>query len=361
MSTLTARLVALAFAAGLMAAGSEASASEVSHLCRTSAHQDGGPASSAPDICAVIETTPADTEPRVLDAAQAVDGLATATEAADFVLLGEIHDNPSHHRLRAQLILAIAARRTRANRRPPGLVLEHIRADQALAVAGFRAVDKVQRRTVDDLFIALDWKNSGWPGEDLFRPMLEAALDAEWPILHGNLTRDGIRAVAKGGVASLDPDEIKRLGLDTDLGENHRNALLDELVASHCGLMARAALTTMADAQRYRDAYMANQLIDAAGTHGSAVLLAGNGHVRADRGVPWHLARMAPEKSVLVVMFAQADAERADPVAYVSRGAAGKPIADYTVVTPRVERPDPCVAMRKRFSAPPKAADPKKE
>jgi uncharacterized iron-regulated protein len=348
-------MAALAFSATALVFGSvTVHANEVSELCRTSAHQTNGPDSAAPDICAAIETGAHDRKPRVLDADRTVEELAAAAEKADFVLLGEIHDNPSHHRIRGQIILALAAQRAKAKRPTPGLVLEHIRADQALAVAGFRAVDRVQRRSVDDLFAALDWKKSGWPPEALFRPMIEAALDVEWPIIHGNLTREGIRAVAKGGIGALDAEETKSLGLDTPLPDGEQNGLLDELVGSHCGIMPRAALTTMADAQRYRDAYMANQLVDAAKTHQGAVLLAGNGHVRRDRAVPWHLQRMAPTKRSLVVMFSQAESQQADALSYATRGAEGRPIADFVVITPRVERPDPCIAMKKRFSGQPK-------
>jgi len=353
MTKLSTRLAALAFAATIVSALSmPARAADVSEVCRTSPHRTGGAASEAPDVCAVIETATGTGNTRLLDLRAAVDELAAAADRADFVLLGEIHDNPSHHRIRGQLILAIAARRAKTQRPPPGLVLEHIRADQALALVGFRTVDKVQRRTVDDLFKALDWGKSGWPDAGLFRPMLSAALDAEWPLLHGNLTREAIRSVARGGTAALDADEAKRLGLDVGLGNDSEKDLLDELVESHCGLMPRTALAALADAQRYRDAYMAAQLVDAAKTYDGAVLLAGNGHVRADRGVPWHLKRMAPDKRMLVVTFAQASAEHAETLSYVQRGSDGRPVADYVMVTPRVERPDPCEAMRKRFSAP---------
>jgi uncharacterized iron-regulated protein len=341
-------LAALAFAAAMAWPLSADAQADVSEICRTSPHRTGGAASEAPDVCAVIETGSA----RILDLRTAVDELATAADRADFVLLGEIHDNPSHHRIRGQLILAMAARRAKAKRPPPGLVLEHIRADQALALVGFRAVDKVQRRTVDDLFEALDWGKSGWPDAELFRPVLSAALDVEWPLVHGNLTREAIRSVARGGMGALDADEIKRLGLDIGLGDTSQKDLLDQLVESHCGLMPRSALAALADAQRYRDAYMAAQLVDAAKTYAGAVLLAGNGHVRADRGVPWHLKRMAPDKHMLVVTFAQAGSEHAKSLFYVQRDSAGRPIADYVVITPRVERPDPCEALRKRFSAP---------
>jgi hypothetical protein len=61
---------------------------------------------------------------------------------------------------------------------------------------------------------------------------------------------------------------------------------------------------------------------------------------------------MAPDKRMLVVTFPQAGTEHAKPLSYVQRDSAGRPIADYVVITPRVERPDPCEALRKRFSAP---------
>jgi uncharacterized iron-regulated protein len=376
MITPNVRLAALAVVAVIaLQSAAAAQTGEVSEVCRTSAHQAGGADSAAPDICAVIETASADGKPRIVDLRAAVDELAAAADQADFVLLGEIHDNPSHHRIRGQLILAMAARRAKAKRAPPGLVLEHIRSDQALAIAGFRAVDKVQRRTVDDFFKALGWQTSGWPDEKIFRPMLAAALDVEWPLVHGNLTREAMRSVAKGAVSAHDASEVKRLGLDVGLDDASQNDLLDQLVESHCRLMPREALTTMADAQRYRDAYMAAQLIDAAKTYDGAVLLAGNGHVRADRGVPWHLRRMAPGKRSLVVTFAQANRDGTDALTYVERGPnekpisdyavvtprIEKPIADYVVVTPRVERPDPCEVMKKRFQAHPKGEAPKKE
>ena len=67
------------------------------------------------------------------------------------------------------------------------------------------------------------------------------------------------------------------------------DALLTELEASHCGLMPKSAFGGMAVAQRFRDGNMASILADAAPGSGQVVLVAGNGHVRLDRGVPWYL------------------------------------------------------------------------
>lgn len=272
-----------------------------------------------------------------------VDRLAASTVA----LLGEVHDNGDHHRIRAQLILALEARRGGEPR--PALVLEHIRADQDLALAALRALDRRERRSVADLFAALSWETSGWPDKALFQPLFEAALDAEWPILAGDLPSADIRAVARQGLAALPASELQRLGLATPLPAPAQADLLDELEKSHCGLLPKSAFGAMADAQRYRDAYMAHAVLDAERAHGRAILLAGNGHVRSDRGVPWHLRRLAPDARLATVMFLEVEGSKPAALDYLIRGSLDEPMADVVVLTRRAERPDPCTEMRKRF------------
>ena len=272
--------------------------------------------------------------------------LVAKVAAAPVALLGEVHDNPHHHRIRAQLVLALEARRNDGPR--PGLVLEHIRVDQDLALSSFRALDRRQRREAADLFTALDWDNSGWPARAVFQPILDAALDAEWPLIPGNLERSSVRAVARQGLAAVPADEVQRLGLGEPLPDPAQADLLDELEASHCGLLPRAAFGGMADAQRYRDAHMAQALVDAQATHGRAILLAGNGHVRLDRGVPWHVRRLKPGLAVLSVMLLEVDDGKQTAGAYAPRRPDGETVADVVVLTPPVVRPDPCIEMRQR-------------
>lgn len=304
----------------------------------------------AAEPCAVIQTAGQNGQPAIHDRASPWPPEAIAR--AELLLLGEIHDNPAHHRLRSQLILALAAgkRGTQTNR--TGLVFEHIRTDQHLALVAFRAADKQRPRGARDLMEALSWATSGWPAAAIFEPLFAAALDLEWPVLPGNLPRSEIRNVARSGMSSVPADDITRLGLDQPLPAPQEGALLDELEASHCGLMPRSAFTGMADAQRYRDAFMARALVDAAETHGRAILLAGNGHVRSDRGVPWHLARIAPEKRRVVVRYVEVTPERIDPIDYVERGPDGVPTSDYVVLTTRTTRADPCAEMRRNQKAP---------
>jgi len=276
--------------------------------------------------------------------------IKTHLEGGGIVLLGEVHDNGAQHALRGALIRAIAADIAEAKKqRPPALVFEHIRADQAAALETPRAQTP---EAASDLLQRLDWEKSGWPSSKLFLPIFEAAVTRDLPILSGHPTRAEVRDVARRGLDAPPPEVVTRLGLDAPMPEALESALLDELEASHCGLMPRTAFGNMALAQRYRDAYMAAALANAASEYGSAVLLAGNGHVRTDRGVPRDLARLAPERKVLAVMLMEVSEGRTDPAAYVERDPQGKPAADFVVLTPRTERPDPCEAMRARFKKP---------
>ena len=261
-------------------------------------------------------------------------------QSGGFLLLGETHDNALHHEVRAKL-LGLAWRNAAA--RPRGFVFEHIRADQQAALESAKPV------TAAELMRALDWDTSGWPKDQMFAPLFDAAIAAKLPILAGDPPRARVRAVAKEGMAALDAAEIARLKLDQPLAPELHDALLTELEASHCGLMPKTAFGTMAVAQRYRDAHLAAQLIKAAETQGSAILLAGNGHVRSDRGVPHYLRQLAPNRPIVSVMLIEVEDGKTDPAAYVPRDTDGKPAADYLVFTPRAARTDPCVEMRARF------------
>jgi len=93
---------------------------------------------------------------------------------------------------------------------------------------------------------------------------------------------------------------------------------------------------------------MADVLLDMVQRHGSAILIAGNGHVRADRGVPWHLRQRARETPVTTVLLMEVEDGQTEPADYVPRGPDGRPAADHVIFTPRAERADPCEALRKK-------------
>lgn len=276
------------------------------------------------------------------------DAVIARLEAARYRLIGEIHDNPDHHRIQAWLVAAMYRAGGSGT-----VVFEHIRADQAGVLAQFAASPAVERTTAR-LFDLLDWDKSGWPPRSLFEPLFAAVLDKGLSIVPGDAARTSVRSVARQGASALDAPEQARLALAEGLPELEQAALLDELEASHCGLMPRTTFGGMAIAQRYRDAHLARAMADAAAPS-PVTLIAGNGHVHTGRGVPWHLARMAPGAAIVAVALVEVTDGKTDAAAAVPKDAAGNPAADFVIFTPRVAREDPCVAMRRAFAPKPQA------
>jgi uncharacterized iron-regulated protein len=271
---------------------------------------------------------------------------------AGIALLGEVHDNPAHHRLRGWLI-ADALRRQPDRR--PAVVVEQIRTDQQPALDQFKALNEQQccrLTTAVDLLQLLDWDKSGWPPAEMYRPLFDAVVAGGLPIVPANPPRDRVRAVARGGLDVLAGEERTRMGLDSALPAPLADALRHELEESHCGALPPQAMSGMAAAQRYLDAHMADALIAGAQSHGSAILIAGNGHVRADRGVPWHIRQRAPGTPVTAILLLEVEDGRTDPADYVPRDPEGRPAADFVIFTPRAKRGDPCEALRKKGSDP---------
>jgi uncharacterized iron-regulated protein len=261
-----------------------------------------------------------------------------------YLLLGEVHDNPIHHQLRAWLI-GLLKSPPLAGR--PGIVFEQIRADQTAALDQFKALAAAGGGTADELLRLLEWDKSGWPPAQIYKPLFEAALAARLPIYAGDPPRGRVRAIARGGLSSLPPEERARLRLDEPMPAPLLDALRKELAGSHCGLLPAEAVEGMAAAQRYHDAHLADAFLAAAGRHGSAILITGNGHARKDRGVPWHLELRAARIAVTTFLLIEVEEGKTDPKLYLPRDPEGKPAADLVIFTPRAERGDPCEAMRK--------------
>ena len=255
---------------------------------------------------------------------------------SDLVLLGEKHDNPDHHRLQAWLIDALVR-----NGRRPAVAFEMIPRDRAGALA---AALEAHPEDPDAIGAALDWAQSGWPDFTLYRPVFASALAARLPLVPGDLARAELARLRHGGLEALPQAERARLALDPPLSGEARRAIADEVRAAHCGMAPEAILDAMIDVQSARDAALADASLGPASEDG-AVLIAGAGHVRRDRGAPIYLARRAPAKIVLALSFAEVPsgpAETGDPA---ERAAQLGPGFDLIWFTPRVDDEDPC----KRF------------
>jgi uncharacterized iron-regulated protein len=258
-----------------------------------------------------------------------------ALAAAHVALLGEKHDNPDHHRLQGKMIEALVERGRR-----PAVAMEMLdESDQP-------KVDEVARThpgDVDAFFQAVGWEGKGWPPAREYAPVVRAALSNGLPIVAANLPSRETHAIAHHGLEAIDPKVVARFDLASPLPEPLASSLRAELVESHCGMLPESMLAPMALAQRARDAELAERV--ALGKAGGAVLIAGTGHVRKDRGVPRALARNG-EASVVSVAFAEVAHDQTDPASYGAEWHAEVPPFDYVWFTPRATDADPCEGMR---------------
>lgn len=248
------------------------------------------------------------------------EALRARLAASRVVLLGEKHDNPDHHRLHAWLLAGITG--------PSVPVLfEQLDHDEAEAIAG--ATDAAGLRA------AVEWDRSGWPDFALYAPKFAVLYAQEAPIRPAHPPRADVRAAMK---KPLDSYRFE-LGLDRPLPEAGATALRAEIEASHCGHADPPLVEGMFRAQRFKDAIMAAALTEAAGDTGRAVLVAGNGHVRRETGVPFYLPAVpSVSLGVLEVVRGQTDPAKA---------AGGR--FDYVWFTPRVDEQDPCTKFAEQL------------
>lgn len=260
--------------------------------------------------------------------------------ASRFVLLGERHDNPDHHVLQAQTVRALIA----AGRRP-AVGFEMLSTDDAPAIARFLAGSPKNAAGLGD---AVNWQRAGWPEWRVYEPIAQAALDAGLPLAATNLSRAAIEALRRNGLAGLGPAIASQLKLDGGPPPATRAAMAQEIRGAHCGQAPDTMLDKMVDTQWARDARMAEALARA-GRRDGAVLIAGTGHVRRDRGVPAHLARHAPGMAVASVALLEVDAQLTAPAEYAARWDGGRLPFDYLWFTPRVDDVDPCEKFKQQL------------
>ena len=233
---------------------------------------------------------------------------------ADVVLLGEVHDNPVHHQNQARAVAVL---------HPTALVFEMLTPEQANKITPDNRNDPAVLEQV------LGWENSGWPDFDLYFPVFAAAPQAR--VFGGNIARAKVRRAVKEGAAAVFGDSFD---LATDLPEDEQNAREHGQMVAHCNALPESLLAGMVEAQRLRDAALAAAVLQAyAATGGPVAVITGNGHARADWGVPHLIGKAAPE--LHLVTIAQFERVPWPDVPF-----------DYYILTAEAARTDPCAAFK---------------
>lgn len=266
----------------------------------------------------------------------APDELVAALAKASFVLLGEKHDNGDHHRLQAWLL-----ERLIASGRRPAVAFEMFTTDQEPALTAHLAAHPGDGEGIAK---AVGWAASGWPDWDLYRPIAQAALDDGLPLVAASLPRQTLRAVVRQGISGLGSETAARLGHDPDLPAAQAAALRQEIIEAHCNQLPEAMIDPMVTVTTVKDVTMADTLVQGARAEGldSALLIAGNGHTRADRGVPWYLGHRAPSATTVTIGLLEVAPGESDPAAYATQFGAETLPFDFVWFTPRVDDQDPC-------------------
>jgi uncharacterized iron-regulated protein len=243
--------------------------------------------------------------------------LARVAQGSDIVILGEVHDNPAHHAFQAAALEALV---------PTAIVFEMLTPDDAALVTPELATD------ADALRAALDWDASGWPDFAMYYPLL--AWGERVQIYGAEVPREDARAAFGAGAAAAFAGDAARFGLDRTLAPEDQAAREAEQQAAHCNALPDDILPGFVEAQRLRDAMLAEAALAALEAHGApVVVITGNGHARRDQGVPSLLAIAAG--GVSVTTLGQFEAEPEGPVPF-----------DFWTVAEPVDRPDPCAAFR---------------
>lgn len=260
-----------------------------------------------------------------LRATDALQAKVPRLAMVDFVLLGEVHDNPVQHGARHDWL----ARQVASGSRFAVAMEQFDRPQQA-------AVDDARKngRPARELAEAAKFDFRGWQWE-FYRPVIELALRNDLPLIATNLAPADTLAISRGGshpLAGIVP---------SGWGDAERLAQADDIRSGHCNLLPERMIEPMASAQRARDAQMAQALVEARRATGlPVVLLAGNGHTRSDLGVARYLRDLMPGARIVSVGLLEEERER---------GPAAGSRYDVVVVTPRQPRPDPCGDLRRRF------------
>ena len=234
------------------------------------------------------------------------------------VLLGEVHDNAAQHALRLQAFEASLAAGAR-----PALVMEQFDRDRQGVIDRLRAMTPPP--DADALIAAAGTPSAGAGGWQwrYYRPFVALALQHELPIVAANVSRDEARRVMREG--------LQATGFDAAVPPELLQVLADDIEDSHCGMLDKATARRMALAQVARDQAMA-AAVERHAERG-VVLLAGNGHVRIDAGVPRWLQ--------------PATRARSEAIGLLESDHPGGGQYDRIVLTATQERPDPCAGMRR--------------
>lgn len=254
----------------------------------------------------------------------------------EYILLGETHDNPLHHKYQAWVVEQLHARG-----RDMSIAFEMLTPQQGQALAN------KPFQTADEVFDAVHWDDSGWPDRAMYKPIFTAALNAGYPIYAANIDRKKLNSVIRQGSDNV-PEDIKVRLEKYPLDAESEQRLRSGIVESHCQMLPETMVPGMMLGQRVRDAVIANNLMENKGKDG-IVLIAGSGHTRKS-GVYGFLRSAEKSAKIFTMAWMEVDERFSEPQQYREYWGTEQLPFDYVWFTARIDRPDPCEELKKHHT-----------
>ena len=207
---------------------------------------------------------------------------------ADVVIVGEVHGVAEHHAYQAQVAAEI---------QPSAIVFEQLPGSQSARLAGLLR----SGAGATEISRALDWQARGWPDFAFYHDIMLAAPSAQ--ILGAEATRAALETARRDGAAAAFGTGAERYGLTEPLPAVQRATRELAQVDAHCGLITAQVAAGFVEAQRYRDALLAQTVVLARERtgNGRVLVITGNGHARVDHGVPALLAIADPRIATFAI------------------------------------------------------------
>ena len=251
---------------------------------------------------------------------------ASASAQNAIYLLGEVHDNPTAHAQRFELIEKLLT----GNFKPVIAMEQFDRDNQA-------ELDLAMHYCKDSDCVIQKAGGKGWEW-NFYKPVIETALKRRLPIVAANVSSKDAMKIARDGLgAAISPDTLHDFNLDKPLDSDIFEKQKTAIEIGHCHMLPNSALKGMVNAQVARDVWMAKVVRENA-SHG-LILLAGNGHVRKDIGV-YHWLSSAERTRTQAIAYTEDDSD--------APGGPPAPAFDQTVRIEPFERNDPCEAFTGR-------------
>ena len=253
---------------------------------------------------------------------------------ARYILVGETHDNTEQHRVEATII-------------------DHLSGLHRSTSVSFEMIDDRQGRFLQgrkysssgELIDLLKQVDSGWNYEVYYSNLFDSVIRAGFRILPANVDRAHLLDMMNKHAAPV-PAAQKDLISRTPLSQKNLDVMQQDLLDSHCGVLRPAQVQPMIRGQRIRDATMALSLLRSGAQY--KVLIAGDGHVRKDLGVPRYIHSSNTPLISIGVLEVEADLNRPDY--YAQDWNNDKLPFDYVWFTARAQRKDPCIDFIKNHS-----------